>query len=258
MMGEFGRMVRLTLSLARHEILVQRKESILGLAWSVMWPLVQAGGFLLAFHLARGGASGGDALLLTYIGVLIWSTASAVLVSNLSILKSNREMITQVVFSFSILSVVDVTVKYIFFLVQFCVAMTLWLLLAPTDHWYLVLAYVLIYLVAFYLALLAMAWVASIVGVALPDLSFFLPPVLTLLLVLSPVFQRSVEAVPWAVRLLNEINPLSICVGLLYATIDVAQTGPTAPLLFLASAIVAVASAWYLVGACYREMAKVI
>jgi len=256
--GEFTRAARLTLSLARHEIAVQRKESFLGLVWIVLWPVVQAGGFLFAFNLIRGGSSGIDTVLSTYIGVLVWTTASSILVSNLSILKSNREMITHVVFSFSILSVVDVTVKYLFFLIQFCVALAIWLLLIPNEHWYLALAYLPIYLVAFYLVLLAMAWAASIVGVALPDLSFFLPPVLTLLLVLSPVFQRDADALPWIVRVFNEINPLSMWVDVLYSTIGVATTGPHAPILFLASSIVALTAARFLVGVFYREMAKVI
>ena len=256
--GEFTRAARLTLSLARHEIAAQHKESFLGVVWIVLWPVVQAAGFLLAFHLIRGGVSGIDTVLSTYIGVLVWTTASSVLVSNLGILKSNREMITQVVFSFSILSVVDLTVKYLFFLIQFCVALALWFLLVPNDHWYLVLAYLPIYLVAFYLVLLATAWVASILGVALPDLSFLLPPVLVLLLVLSPVFQRSADALPWIVRGFNEINPLSMWVEALYSTIDVAKTGPSAPVLFLASSVVAVAAARFLVRVFYREMAKVI
>jgi lipopolysaccharide transport system permease protein len=256
--SEFTHAARLTLSLARHEMAAQRKESFLGMVWIVLWPVVQAGGFLFALNLVRGGSSGIGTVLSTYIGVLVWTTASSVLVSNLNILKSNREMITHVVFSFSILSVVDLTVKYLFFLIQFCIGLALWLLLIPNEHWYLVLAYLPIYLLAFYLVLLAMAWAASIVGVALPDLSFFLPPVLTLLLVLSPIFQRDADALPWIVRGFNEINPLSMWVETLYSTIDVAQTGPSAPVLFLVSSVVAVAAARFLVGVFYREMAKVI
>jgi lipopolysaccharide transport system permease protein len=256
--SEFTHAARLTLSLARHEMAAQRKESFLGMVWIVLWPVVQAGGFLFALNLVRGGSSGIGTVLSTYIGVLVWTTASSVLVSNLNILKSNREMITHVVFSFSILSVVDLTVKYLFFLIQFCIGLALWLLLIPNEHWYLVLAYLPIYLLAFYLVLLAMAWAASIVGVALPDLSFFLPPVLTLLLVLSPIFQRDADALPWIVRGFNEINPLSMWVETLYSTIDVAQTGPSAPVLFLVLSVVAVAAARFLVGVFYREMAKVI
>src|SRR5919108_410712 len=102
MLSEFTRSVRLTWNLAGHEIATQRKDSFLGVLWIVLWPLVQAGGFLLAFHVVRGGPTGLETVLATYLGVLAWTTASSVLVGNLGILKSNRDMITQVVFSFSI------------------------------------------------------------------------------------------------------------------------------------------------------------
>lgn len=251
---------RLTLSLARHEIAAQRKESFLGLVWIVLWPVVQAGGFLLAFNLIRGGASANDldTILSTYMGVLVWTTAASVLICNLGILKANREMITQIVFPFSILSVVDVTVKYLFFLIQFLIAVAIWLLMVPNDHWYLVLAYLPIYLVAFYCALLAMAWVASVFGVALPDLSVFLPPVLMLLLALSPVFHRNMGTLPWTIQGMNGINPLSRWVEVLYSTIDVSKTGPSAPVFFFAASLVAVAAVHLLVRGVYREMAKVI
>lgn len=253
-LADFNRVMRLTVSLAGYELLAQRKESVLGL----VWPLLQAGGLLLAFNLFRGDAGGLAIILSTYLGVLVWTTASTVLISNLRILPANRELITHIAFPHAILSVVDVSVKYLYFVVQVLVGVAVWLAVVPNEHWPLVLAYLPIYLVAFYLALLAMAWMASIIGAALPDLSFLLPPVLLLLLALSPVFQRTAESVPWAVRLLNEINPLSLWVGAFYATIDVARTGPTAPLVFLAAACAAVALARVLVTACYREITKVI
>lgn len=254
MIGEFNRAVRLVLNLAWHDMLTQRKESFLGL----VWPVLQAGGLLLAFNLIRGGFGGIETVLSTYLGVLIWTTASTVLISNLRILHTNRELITHIVFPFAILPVVDVTVKYMFFLVQIVIAGGIWLMLAPHGQWPLVLLGLSLYLVAFYLALLAMAWVASLFGVALPDLSFLLPPVLLLLLALSPVFQRNAEAMPWAVRVFNEINPLSVWVDVFYSTVGVGGTGPTVPLLFLAASVAAVAAARLLVTAFYREITKVI
>lgn len=257
---DFLRLARLTFRLAKHEIRAQHKETFLGLVWVFLWPVLQAAGFIMAFNLIRGDSSlsGPETILSTYIGVLIWTTASTVLISNLGILKANRETITQIVFPFSVLSVVDVTVKYLVFLIQFLIAVAIWLMMVPNDHWYLVLAYLPIYLVAFYCALLAMAWIVSVFGVALPDLSFFLPPVLMLLLALSPVFQRSAAALPGPIQVMNEINPLSRWVEVLYSTIDVAKTGPSAPVVFFAASLLAVVVVRLLVRAAYREMAKVI
>ena len=246
--------VRLVWSLSMHEILTQRKESFLGL----VWPLLQACGLLVAFSLIRGDEIGVDRILSSYIGVLIWTTGATVLTSSLRILVANREVITHLVFPFSMLCVVDVTVKYVFFLIQLCIVSTLWFLLGPHEYWYLTLAYLAIYLVAFYLFLLAMAWIASVFGVALPDLSFLLPPVLVLLLALSPVFQRNVETMPWALRVFNESNPLSISVEVMFSTFGVMTGVPEAPVLFLAVSCVVVVGAWLVVGVFYREIPKVI
>lgn len=253
-LADFNRAARLTVSLAGYELLTQRRESFLGL----VWPLLQAGGLLLAFNLFRGDTGGLALILSTYLGVLVWTTASTVLISNLRILPANRELITHIAFPHAILSVVDVSVKYLFFAVQVLAGVAVWLAVVPNEHWLLVLAYLPIYLLAFYLALLAMAWMASIIGAALPDLSFLLPPVLLLLLALSPVFQRTNEAAPGVVRIFNEINPFSLWVDAFYATIGVARAGPTAPFVFLAAALAAVALARVLVAACYREITKVV
>jgi lipopolysaccharide transport system permease protein len=251
---------RLTLGLAKHEIRAQHRETFLGLAWVILWPLLQAGGFLMAFWLVRGGggAISLETALSAYIGVLVWTTASNVLISNLGILKANRETITQIAFPYSILSVVDVSVKYLFFLIQFLIAIVIWLVMVPNDHWYLVVIYLPVYVAAFYCALLAMAWLASVFGVALPDLSFFLPSVLMLLLVLSPVFQRDAGVLPGPIQAMNEMNPLSQWVEVLYSMIDVAKTGPSSPGFFLVAAGGAVVVVHLLIRAVYREMAKVI
>jgi lipopolysaccharide transport system permease protein len=257
---DYARVLRLAAGLAKHEIRAQHKETFLGLAWLILWPVFQAGGFLIAFRLIRGDSNlgGPETVVSTYIGVLIWSTASSILISNLRILNANRETITQMTFPYSLLSLVDVTVRYLFFFIQFLIAIVIWLIMVPNDQWYLVILYLPIYLVAFYCALLAMAWVASVFGVALPDLSFILPPVLMLLLALSPVFQRNSETLPWFVQVMNKTNPVSQWVEAVYSTIDVAKTGPSAPVLFFAASIVSLVVVRLLVRTVYRELAKVI
>jgi lipopolysaccharide transport system permease protein len=258
--GDLARAAQLAVHLARYEIRAQRQETFLGLLWLVLWPVAQAGGFLAAFQLARGGGLqlDGPALLAAYFGVLIWTTASGVLTANLTILKANRDLIAQVVFPAPILSVVDVTTRFVYFLAQLAVALGLWIALAPDGPWPAVLLSLLCYLAGLYLALLAMAWLVSIFGVVLPDLSFMLPPVLTLLLVLSPVFQPKTASLPQAVQMLNGINPLSWWVTAWQAAVGVADGGPHPPWLFAAGSAVAVVVVWAIVKRFYPEAMKVI
>ncbi len=257
---DLGPIAGKTLKLVKHEILAREKDAVPGLAWNILWPLLLAGGFLMAFNLARGGSNqtGAETFLSTYLGVLTWTTGSAVLMSNLNVWKPNRVAITDIAFSFTVLSVVDVTVKYIFFLVQLFIGVAIWLILIPHDQWYLVLAYLLVYILALYLALLTMAWVASMVGAVTPDMSSYLPPVLLVLLALSPIFQHNGDALPWIIRLFNELNPLAIWATVLYSTIDVAKSGPTPPVLFLVVSMVAVVIGRLAVRRFYSHMAKVI
>lgn len=257
---EIIRLARLTWNLARIELDSQRKETVSGLIWVVLWPLLQVGGFLLVFHFVRGGGRHTDsaAILATYLGVLVWSTAVTVLMSNLRILHTNRDLIMHIRFPITMLSVVDVTVKYVLFLVQLCVALGIWLAVAPNDQWYLALAYLPLYLVAFYCALVVMAWLASLVGVAVPEVSAIIPPVLVVLLALSPVFQPDLEALPWMIQRINDVNPFSIWVSVFYATIGVPPAGPSAPILLLGSSLIAVICVRVLVDGLYRNVARVI
>nr|MBI3613360.1 ABC transporter permease [Nitrospirota bacterium] len=257
---ELIRLARLTWNLARIELDSQRKETVSGLIWVVLWPLLQVGGFLLVFHFVRGGSHHADsaAVLAAYLGVLVWSTAVTVLMSNLRILNANRELILHIRFPIAMLSVVDVTVKYVLFLAQLCIALGIWLAVVPNDHWLLALAYLPLYLVAFYCALVVMAWLASLIGAAVPEVASIIPPLLVVLLALSPVFQPNLDALPWIIQRLNDVNPFSIWVSVFYATIGVSQAGPSAPILLLGSSLIAVICARILVDVFYRNVARVI
>lgn len=252
--------MRLAFNLALYEVRAQRKETFLGLLWLVLWPVAQSTGFLLAFRAVRGESLqlGGQAMLLAYFGVLIWTTASSVLLANLTILKSNRDLVSQVVFPCSVLSVVDVTAKFLYFLVQAAIALAIWWVVMPDGQTPAGLAYLPLFCIGFYLVLLAMAWVASILGVVLPDLSFVLPPVLTLLLVLSPIFQPDRGSLPWVVLLLNDVNPFSFCVTAWYATIGATGTMAQPPWLFVLSSVAAAGVSWATIRLFYPQAMKVI
>jgi ABC-type polysaccharide/polyol phosphate export permease len=251
--------IRLALNVARFDLHAQRKETLLGLVWLFLWPLLQAGGLLIAFQAIRGGPGmpAADAMVATYCGVLIWATASGVLIASLNLLKAHREIITQIVFPVPALAIADVCTKYVFFLLQLVVALAAWLVVVPGAQ-PAALFSVLLYLAAFALSLLAMAWVMSIVGLALPDLSYVLPPVLMLLLALSPIFQPASTVLPPAVQLVNAVNPFAWWVQNFYAATGMHGTEAGTPWGFLLSSLVLVVGAWLLTRPFYREAVKVL
>jgi ABC-type polysaccharide/polyol phosphate export permease len=226
----------------------------------VLWPALQAGGLLLVVGTLRGdiGVTSLRTMIATYLGVLVWSTAVGVILGNLSILQTHREMIVHIRFPFIVLPVVDVTVKYLVFLTQLLIGVALWLFFVPHVTWGLMLADVMIFIVVFYLALIATAWIVSLLGLAAPDLSFVLPPVFLLLLTLSPVFHSSQVVLSPFVYYVNNLNPLSFVVSSWYAAIDIHETGPQVPWAFLIGTIIVLGAAYKLAMVMYREVAKVL
>lgn len=254
------KMARLVLNLAWLEFKAQRKDTFLGWGWIVLWPALQAAGLLFVVSVLRGatGVTSIRAMLVTYLGVLVWSTAVGVIMANLGILQAHREMIVHIRFPFIVLPVVDVTVKYLTFLVQLLIGVGLWLLLVPQLAWGSLLADVIIFIFVFYLALIATAWIVSLFGLAAPDLSFILPPAFLILLTLSPVFHSGHDSLPDIVQQLNNLNPLSFAVSSWYAVIDVHGTGPQVPWTFVLGTVVMLAGAYRFATVMYREVAKVL
>lgn len=85
------RSLSLIWDLARYELTYQRKETFLGLMWTMVWPLVQAGGFLLAFNLIRG--NGAITPIRTYLGVLVWTSSAMLFTYSLGFFSRNGDMV---------------------------------------------------------------------------------------------------------------------------------------------------------------------
>lgn len=239
-----------------HEVRAQRRETFMGLVWMLVWPMVQAGGFLIAFNIIRG-ADLTDNILIAYFGVLVWSSASSTFTGSLAFLSRNIEMIKHLAFPFHLIVVNDTNIKYLFFSVQFIVVSAIYLIMKDgVAIWPAVLSLTL-FLVALYFLLLAAGWCGSLLGAVVPDLAVALPPFLILLLALSPIFHRDLAALPWQLQLLNEVNPLSQLVISLYDSIGL--YGEVRPPVGLALVSIALfVAVRYGVRRLYQEIAKVV
>lgn len=247
---------RLIFELAVHEVRAQQRETFFGVVWMILWPLIQAGGFMMAFSLIRGGSLGAD-LLTTYIGVLTWSAATMMAMNSLGFFSRNGEMIKHMVFPFHLIMVNEVNVKFIFFAIQLLIAVAIYLWRVPGVSPIAVFVSVLLYLVSLYLIVIALSWLGSLVGVILPDLNLALPPVLILLLALSPVFHRDLTAMPAQILLLNELNPFSQIVMTLYDCLGL-YGAVEPPYTMMLVALLAFLLTRLGVRRLYQEMAKVV
>jgi lipopolysaccharide transport system permease protein len=248
------RQIRLLIELTRQELKSQRKETFLGLLLMVVWPFVQAGGFLLAFSIIRGGGFG-QSLLVTYLGVLVWSTWGLVITTSAAFFTKNSELIRHLVFPFHLIVATEVNVKYLFFLVQAVVGGLFVLLSERTSSLGEGLVGLFVFFIGSYLLLLGLAWLFSLVGAVVPDLVLALPALLTLLLALSPVFQFG-STVPLALQVFNDINPLSIAVESFYGAIG-ARGEVEIPWIFAGVCAVSFLVIRVGVKKIYRELAKI-
>ena len=241
------------LRLVRYELSTQHRETLLGLATTALWPLVQTFALLLAFGGARSGGLAG--WITTYLGVLVWNAAAGVIASNLAIFRTNRELITQIVFPFYNLSVVDVTVRYLFSLSQVVVALVvLWAVSVPVGAAGIVA--LLVFALCYYCALVAFGWLSSLLGTLLPDLSFIVPALLVMLLVLSPIFHPASHSA--ALDIVNQVNPLAQWTHYFYAALGARTLSPglLLPPILYAGALVFLAG--MAVRYAFRELAKII
>lgn len=204
------RSLSLIWDLARYELTYQRKETFLGLMWTMVWPLVQAGGFLLAFNLIRG--NGAITPIRTYLGVLVWTSSAMLFTYSLGFFSRNGDMVRHLAFPLHLILINEINVRYLFFLFQYLIAAGLIAAGSPPDSFPLWIFAQLVFIGSLYGLLLASCWIASLLGALLPDLGVLLPPCFTLLLALSPLFQP-IENAGAFVRVLNEWNPLSILVA---------------------------------------------
>lgn len=250
----FSRALSVVWDLARYELTYQRKETFLGLVWTLVWPLVQAGGFLLAFNLIRG--NGAIAPIRTYLGVLVWTSSAMLFTYSLGFFSRNGDMVRHLAFPLHLILINEINVRYLFFLAQYLIAISLLAVSHPPESMHIWLAAQFMFIVSLYGLLLASCWIASLLGALLPDLGVLLPPCFTLLLALSPLFQP-METAGAFIRFLNEWNPLSILVG----TALSAQSGESItsiPWALFAAALFMLVGMKLLLRHFYREIARLL
>ncbi len=188
------------------DLLVRYKQTIVGVAWSVIRPAV--GMLILTVVFSRiGGLSSGNVPypLLVLCGILPWQFFAAALSEGGASLVANAHLITKVYFprmTIPISSVIIALVDFLIGVVLLVVVMAWYRFVPPATLLLLPLAV----LANFITSLAVSLWVAALM-VRYRDLRFLIPFVVQFGLFLSPVgFTSSV--VPVHLRLIYSLNPV--------------------------------------------------
>lgn len=196
----------LFLFLAWRDILVRYKQTIIGVLWAVIRPLLTMVIFTIVFgKLAKLPSNGVPYPILVFSAMLPWQFFSNALSECSNSLINNANLVSKVYFPRLIVPTSAVVVSFIDFVVSATIllALMIWYQYLPT--WEMLLLPVLVFL-AFVTALGGGLWFSAL-NIKYRDFRYIVPFVIQFGLYVSPVgFSSSIIPEKW--RLLYSINPM--------------------------------------------------
>jgi lipopolysaccharide transport system permease protein len=208
--------------LALRDILVRYKQTIIGIAWSVLRPLLTMIVFTIVFgRLAKMPSDGAAYPVLVYAALLPWQFFSSTLNEGGNSLVNNASMISKIYFPRIIIPTTTMIVSLIDFVISFVIlaALMVWYQHVPT--WRIVFLPIFLGLTA--IAALGITYLISALNVKYRDFRHVLPFIIQFGLYVSPVgFSSSVVPEKW--RLVYSLNPMvGVIDGFRWAIIGNAQ-----------------------------------
>lgn len=196
----------LFLVLAWRDVAVRYKQTVIGLAWALLQPLLTMIIFTIIFgRLAKLSADGAvPYALMVYAGMMPWQLISTSLVGAANSLTGNAHLISKVYFPRLIVPTSVIVVAFIDFLISFVILIGLMVWYRFLPGWQIVtLPFFLI--MAFLTSLGPGLWAASL-NVKYRDFRYIIPFMVQLGLYVSPVgFSSNIVPDEW--RLLYSLNP---------------------------------------------------
>lgn len=192
--------------LAWRDVLVRYKQTVIGIAWSVIRPILTMVVFTVVFgKLAKLPSEGVPYPILVFTAMLPWQFFSNSLSESSNSLIANANMLSKVYFPRLIIPTSAVIVSLVDFLISFIilVALMLWYRFVPDWRIVTLPFFILLALLA---ALGLGLWMAAL-NVKYRDFRYIVPFIVQFGLYISPVgFSSSIVPEKW--RLLYSLNPM--------------------------------------------------
>jgi lipopolysaccharide transport system permease protein len=192
--------------LAWRDILVRYKQTVVGVAWSLIRPFLTMVVLTFVFgKLGRMPSGGVPYPILVFCGILPWQFFSTALSECGTSLVTNSNLISKIYFPRLVIPVSSVITSFVDFLISafFLLALMVWYGFVPPIQ---VLCLPLFVLLAFAASLGSGLWIAALM-VKYRDFRFIVPFVVQFGLYLSPVGFLS-KVVPAELQVLYALNPM--------------------------------------------------
>lgn len=192
--------------LAWRDITVRYKQTVIGIAWSVIKPVLTMIIFTVIFgRLAKLPSGGVPYPILVFSALLPWQFFSGALSQSSNSLVSNAPMISKIYFPRLAVPVASIIVSFVDFLISIVILAIMMLWYGVVPGWRIAVL-PLLTLLAIGAALGAGLWFASL-NVKYRDFRIIVPFIVQLGLYVSPVgFSSSIVPERW--RLLYSLNPM--------------------------------------------------
>jgi homopolymeric O-antigen transport system permease protein len=197
--------------LSLRDIQVRYKQTLLGVTWVVLQPLLTTlvFTFFLGF-LVRVPSEGYPYILFVYTGMLPWTFFGSAISTSGNSLVSNAHLITKVYFPRAVLPISAVAARLMDFLIGFLLLVCLMVYFGVRPTASLLLLPLLVVLIT--LLALAVGMLTSALNVKYRDVGVLIPVLMQLWLYASPVVYPA-GLVPSRWRQLYELNPMAGLIG---------------------------------------------
>jgi lipopolysaccharide transport system permease protein len=204
--NDLWRFRELFVFLAWRDILVRYKQTVIGLAWSLIRPFLTMIVFTVVFgKLAKMDSQGVPYPILVYAAMLPWQFFSTSFSEASNSLLTNSNMLTKIYFPRLIIPASTVIVNFIDFLISFIILIGLMMWYHFVPPWTIVFL-PLFLILALFTSLGAGLYIA-VLNVKYRDFKYIVPFVVQFGMQISPVGYSS-NSIPEQYRLLYSLNPM--------------------------------------------------
>ncbi|MFB8387027.1 ABC transporter permease [Microbacterium sp. NPDC055910] len=204
---EIWRAREVAVRLAQRDIIVRYRQTIFGVTWVILQPLVTAGIFTIVFGVIAGLSTDGiPTFVFTLAAMLAWNLFNGVLGRASSSMVANQSLVQKVFFPRMLVPISSLASIVVDFLVGFVLLVVLLFIFGINPGWAILLLPVWVMLIL--LLGLGFGLAAAAYLVKYRDVGYVLPWFLQVLMYASPL-AYSLSAVPDSIRWLFQINPVT-------------------------------------------------
>jgi len=205
----------LVYQLTRRNVVGRYRGSVLGLAWSLFYPVLMLSVYTFVFGVvfrsrwSSTEQSTWEFATVLFVGIIVHGFFAECIVRSSGLIVGNSQYVKKVVFPLEILPWVTVFSALFHASISILVLLVFYLLVSATLHWTVILVPAV--LLPMVILAAGVSWCISSIAVYVRDVSHIVGVIATVLLFTSPIFYP-IEALPEAIRPYVYLNPLSFIV----------------------------------------------